>query len=123
MGVMEALFDTNILIDYLNGYNEAKLIIEQYQNPQISIITKIEILVGATKSDDDILREFLYNFSIIALNEEIAEIAVKIRQEKKIKLPDAIIWASAKYRNSLLITRNTKDFSIHSSDIKIPYSI
>ena len=120
---MEALFDTNILIDYLNGYNEAKLIIEQYQNPQISIITKIEILVGATESDNDILREFLHSFSVIALNEEIAEIAVKIRQENKVKLPDAIIWASAKYKNSLLITRNTKDFSIHSPDIKIPYNI
>lgn len=118
---MEALFDTNILIDYLTGYHEAKLEIEQYQNPQISIITKIEILVGATKNDNEIIRQFLNNFSIIPLNEKIAEIAVKIRQENKIKLPDAIIWASAKYMNSLLITRNTKDFALHSSDIKIPY--
>jgi predicted nucleic acid-binding protein len=35
---MRALFDTNILIDYLIGHNDARLVIEQYENPQISII-------------------------------------------------------------------------------------
>ncbi|GAA5252227.1 PIN domain-containing protein [Candidatus Rickettsia kedanie] len=57
------------------------------------------------------------------LNEEIADIAVIIRKENRIKLPDAIIWATAKYSNSLLVTRNTKDFPIHASGIKIPYGI
>lgn len=43
---MKAVFDTNILIDYLIGNLLAKKEIEQYQSPQISIITKMEILVG-----------------------------------------------------------------------------
>jgi predicted nucleic acid-binding protein len=120
---MRALFDTNILIDYLIGHNEARLVIEQYENPQISIITKMEVLVGTTEDNEEIIREFLDNFTVIALNEEIAETAIEIRKNNKIKLPDAIIWATAKYNNSLLITRNTKDFSMHSSDIKIPYNI
>jgi predicted nucleic acid-binding protein len=123
MEIMRALFDTNILIDYLIGHNEARLIIEQYENPQISIITKMEVLVGTTEDNEEIIREFLDNFTVIPLNEEIAEIAIEIRKNNKIKLPDAIIWATAKYNNSLLITRNTKDFSMHSSDIKIPYNI
>jgi predicted nucleic acid-binding protein len=123
MEIMRALFDTNILIDYLIGHNEARLIIEQYENPQISIITKMEVLVGTTEDNEEIIREFLDNFTVIALNEEIAETAIEIRKNNKIKLPDAIIWATAKYNNSLLITRNTKDFSMHSSDIKIPYNI
>lgn len=123
MEIMRALFDTNILIDYLIGHNEARLIIEQYENPQISIITKMEVLVGTTEDNEEIIREFLDNFAVIPLNEEIAETAIEIRKNNKIKLPDAIIWATAKYNNSLLITRNTKDFSMHSSDIKIPYNI
>lgn len=123
MEIMKALFDTNILIDYLNGRNEAQKILKEYPNPQISIITKIEILVGAKEEEEIILREFLRNFSVVPLNEEIAEISVTIRQEHRVKLPDAIIWASAKYMKSLLITRNIKDFSIHSSEIKIPYNI
>ena len=120
---MKAVFDTNILIDYLLGSLMASKEIGQYKDPQISIITKMEILVGATDDTEETLREFLDSFTVISLNEEIAEIAITIRKENKIKLPDAIIWATAKYSNSLLITRNIKDFPIQASDIKIPYNI
>jgi len=122
MGFMKAVFDTNILIDYLIGNLLAKKEIEQYQSPQISIITKMEILVGVT-DNEEIIKEFLNGFNIIPLNDEIAEIAVNIRKENKIKIPDAIIWATAKYTDSLLITRNTKDFQGLGADIKIPYNI
>jgi predicted nucleic acid-binding protein len=66
---------------------------------------------------------FLSNFTVINLNEDIAEIAVEVRRQNKIKFPDAIIWASAKYTNSLLVTRNVKDFPEQAKDIKIPYRI
>lgn len=123
MGWMKVLFDTNILIDYLLGHVEASKELEQYKIAQISIITKMEILVGASQDNEEIIRDFLSYFIIIALNEEIAEIAVAIRKSHKIKLPDAIIWATAKYTSSLLVTRNTKDFPAHASDIKVPYNI
>ena len=123
MGIMQAIFDTNILINYLMGYEQAKIELKQYNSPQISIITKMEVLIGTTEDNEEIIRDFLDNFIIIPLNEDIAEIAVEIRKKNKIKLPDAIIWATAKYKNSLLITRNIKDFSIQSADIKIPYYI
>ena len=119
---MKAVFDTNILIDYLLGNSLANKEIVQYKNPQISIITKMEILVGTTEETEEVIKEFLGNFTVINLNEEIAEIAIMIRKDNKIKLPDAIIWATAKYTNSLLITRNTKDFPLHASDIKVPYN-
>ncbi len=120
---MNALFDTNILIDYLLGFDNAKKEIEQYHNPQISIITKMEVLIGSTQDNEKTIRCFLDNFTVINLNEDIAEIAVEVRRQNKIKLPDAIIWASAKYTNSLLVTRNVKDFPEQASDIKIPYRI
>lgn len=43
---MKVLFDTNILIDYLLGHTVASKELEQYKDCQISIITKMEILVG-----------------------------------------------------------------------------
>jgi predicted nucleic acid-binding protein len=122
-GIMKALFDTNILIDYLSGNLSANKELQQYKNPQISIITKMEILAGSSDDTEEVIREFLDHFTIISLNEEIAEIAIIIRRENKIKLPDAIIWASAKYSHSLLITRNIKDFSPQAADIKVPYNI
>ena len=120
---MKALFDTNILIDYLIGLEVAATELEQHVDAQISIITKMEVLVGASKNEEEEVRAFLDHFTVINLNEKIAEIAITIKREHKIKLPDAIIWATAKYTNSLLITRNTKDFPTHAPDIKVPYSI
>jgi predicted nucleic acid-binding protein len=105
------------------GYEQAKVELEQYNSPQISIITKMEVLIGTTEDNEEIIRDFLDNFIIIPLNEDIVEIAVEIRKKNKVKQPDAIIWATAKYKNSLLITRNIKDFSMQSADIKIPYYI
>lgn len=117
---MKVLFDTNVLIDYLQGIKGAARELNQYDNPSISIITKMEILVGINQSNEEIIRDFLNNFNVISINEEIAEIAVILRKDYKIKLPNAIIWATAKYNNSLLITRNTKDFPVPATDIKVP---
>ena len=44
---MKAVFDTNILIDYLNGIEAARTELNQYSIRQISVISFIEVLVGA----------------------------------------------------------------------------
>jgi hypothetical protein len=44
------------------------------------------------------------------LSENIIETVVSLRKQNKIKLPDAIILASAIENNLKLITRNIKDF-------------
>ncbi|MCK5535578.1 MAG: hypothetical protein KAI79_02060 [Bacteroidales bacterium] len=48
---------------------------------------------------------------------------VEIRKSNKIKLPDAIIHATALVTERLLITRNTRDFSKSDPTIRIPYII
>lgn len=118
---MKALFDTNILIDYLAGNISASRELEQYEDSKISIISKMEVLVGANDNNEEIIRGFLSNFKIIDINNEIAEIAIILRKKYKIRLPDAIIWATAKFQNCLLVTRDVKDFPSHSLDIKVPY--
>ena len=64
---------------------------------------------------------FLNGFDVIALDGSIAESAVRLRQEHRIKLPDAIIWASAEVHAMLLVTRNTKDFPAGDPGTRIPY--
>ena len=50
MVAQRALFDTNILIDYLNGIPQAKDVLTEYHiNPAISAITWMEVMVGAKK--------------------------------------------------------------------------
>jgi predicted nucleic acid-binding protein len=42
---------------------------------------------------------------------------------RRLKLPDAIGWASARLNEALLVTRNTKDFPAHESGVRIPYQV
>ncbi len=121
---MKAVFDTNILVDYLNGVGKARKEIDKYERPMISIITWMEILVGAKNSDEELLlKMFLSRFSVIALSEEVAERAVALRRKHRLKLPDAIIWASAEQNECLLVTRNTRDFDKSLPSIRIPYAV
>lgn len=117
------LFDTNILIDYLKGYQSASDIIEQSLPAKISIITWIEVLVGTTADNRQATEDFLSEFEIIDLDKTIATQAINVRKQHKIKLPDAVIWATAKHYGYILVTRNTKDFSNEETDVLIPYHI
>ncbi len=123
MGRKNVLFDTNILIDYLSGIPQARLEMERYSQRAISIITWMEVMAGTTQEDEKQIRAFLLTFSILPVIDEIAERAFVLRRQRKIKLPDAIIQATAQEEDRLLITRNTRDFPGHDPDIRIPYSL
>lgn len=75
--------------------------------------------------DDELTatREFLRLFRIEELSEAIAEEAVRVRQAKRVRLPDAIIYATASSLGCQLVTRNTKDFDATDPHVRIPYSI
>lgn len=120
---MRALIDTNILIDYLSGISKAKKELERYKNPMISCITWMEIMVGATKAEEPKIRRFLLGFKQVAIDQKISESAVDIRKSHRIKLPYAIIWASSRTQEAILVTRNTKDFPGDTPEIRIPYKL
>ena len=93
--MVRALFDTNILIDYLGGVGAAKKELARYEYRAISTITWLEVLVGVTAEDEAAIRAWLGSFDVIALDSAIANRAVEIRKQRRIRLPDAIVWASA----------------------------
>ncbi len=76
---MRALFDTNILIDYLNGVAAAKAEIARYERPAISVISWIEVLAGTRPGVEAETRKFLSSFERIELSENIADRAVALR--------------------------------------------
>lgn len=65
----------------------------------------------------------LDSFELLELDQRTCERPVGLRQKHKIKLPDAIVWATAQVHNLLLVTRNTKDFSEKTPDIRVPYRL
>lgn len=121
--MVRALFDTNILIDYLNAVPQARAEIARYTKKAVSIITWMEVMVGANRDLEAATRSFLSGFDVVAVDEQVAERAVNLRRSRRIKLPDAVIWASAQAHAMLLVTRNTKDFPADDPSIRAPYSL
>lgn len=119
--MVKALFDTNILIDFLNKLPQAHSELHRYEHRAISIVTWMEVMVGADRTVEAQTRQVLGAFNIIALDNEVAERAVLLRREHGVKLPDAVIWASAYVHSMLLVTRNTKGFTTDSPGVRIPY--
>lgn len=119
---MKALFDTNILIDYLNGRDEAQVEIGRHKQRLISVITWMEVLIGAKDdAESDVIEMFLRDFRVVEITRAIARDAIALRQSHRMRLPDALIWATARHESALLITRNTKDFIADEPGIRCPY--
>jgi hypothetical protein len=107
------LIDSNIIIYYLNGERKASEFLKQHRNSlAISIVTYSEVL--STKMNETAFIELCKilheNFVILEIDLAIAEIAAKLRQKHKIKMPDALIAATATYYQLAIVTRNVKDF-------------
>ncbi|MED5606263.1 MULTISPECIES: type II toxin-antitoxin system VapC family toxin [Pseudomonas] len=121
--MVKALFDTNILIDYLNGHEQARDELRRHDDPAISIVTWMEVMIGATPATAAATRAFLDSFALVPLDASVAERAVAVRQALRVKLPDAIIKASAEVQGRLLVTRNTRDFPADDVGVRLPYSL
>ncbi len=121
---MRAVVDTNILVDYLGGIEPARDELARYESPSISLITWMEVLVGARNDDEAArLRAFMAGLERIPVDDDVSERAVQIRRTRKIRRPDAIIWATAQSRAAILVTRNTKDFPRDDPGVRIPYEV
>ena len=124
MGAVSELFDTNILIDHLNGITKATREIGASLDAVISVITWIEVMTGASGQEEEaVLRAFLLNFECLPITVAVADRAAVIRREKRIKMPDAIILATAEVAGRKLVTRNVKDFPVGMRGVKVPYKV
>ena len=123
----EYLIDTNSVIDYLDnklpdGANKLMGTISS----KMSVITRIELLSwpGANENQTIVLEEFINGSLVYALDEPVIIKAIEIRKTYKIKLPDAIIAATALIYEFTLISRNTKDFkNIPGLEVVNPYEL
>jgi predicted nucleic acid-binding protein len=114
---MKYVWDTNIAIYYLQqqfpplAEKFVDTIIKDNQ-PVISVITEIELLSWKTTVEKDIIvvKNFLFDSAIVELNSEIKFQTASLRKALSIKLPDAIIAASALMLDATLLTRNVQDF-------------
>ncbi len=128
MGI-KYLWDTNTAIYYLQQQfpPSAEEFIDSTLSdsiPAISVITEIELLCWktATEKDLEILHDFINDALVLELEKDVKFKTAEIRKAHKIKLPDAIIAATALVHNLTLITRNVNDFkNIVGLDLDNPH--
>jgi predicted nucleic acid-binding protein len=119
---LKALLDTNILVEYGYGVEKAVEELERYEKAAVSRIVWLEFLIGA-KTAEVIARRrtVLENFELIEIDEAVCEETILVRQRTRLKLPDAVVLATARVHGLLLVTRNYRDFSSGDPNIRIPY--
>jgi len=115
MGI-KYIWDTNTVIYYLQQQFPplAEKLIDNMVNearPAISAITEIELLCwkSAAEKDLDVLHNFIEDSLVIELEQPIKYKTADIRKKHKIKLPDAIIAATALVYELSLVSRNVSD--------------
>ena len=104
------IFDSNVLI-YLSKYKlDPQKILQK--NAAISVITKIEALgyAFANIEEHNLLKAICSELEVVPLTDTISEETIKLRARYKVKLPDAIIYATALVRRVPLLTNNIADF-------------
>jgi predicted nucleic acid-binding protein len=130
MGI-KYIWDTNIVIYYLQQQfpPAPEKFIDSIINetrPVISAITEIELLCwkASTEKDLEVIQNFIEDALVVELEQPIKYKTADIRKRYKIKLPDAIIAATAMVYDLAIITRNTKDFdTIEDLEIINPFDI
>ena len=111
------LIDTSAYSKYLSGLlspDNLDLMAEIVEtNPVTSIITRIEFLswVTGSKEVEIKVREFITEANVETLNESIILQTVRLRRHyKSVKLPDALIAATAIVNDFTLVSTNDSDF-------------
>lgn len=122
------LLDTNTVIDFFNvRLPQTGIALLSTVEPYISVVTRIELFASASISEKEktSLEEFVQVATIFdSINEDIVKQTILIRQQHRVKLPDAIIAATAMVHKLTLVSRNTSDFkNIQGLTVVDPWSI
>lgn len=108
--------DTNAVIELVGGLLPAPTaewleVVIAGNTHHVSVVTRIELFskqLGSTETAT--LEGFVQFTNVIGLEESIIQRTIALRQQRKMKLPDALIAATALVHGLLLVTRNLADF-------------
>ena len=108
---MKAVLDTNAVIYLQKGLLKNALPSGDYF---VSVITEMELLSfhGLNSAQLDWLHQFLASVRTIPLDQNVKEIAINLRRAHRVRLPDAIVVASAISFNATLFTNDQQLLNI-----------
>ena len=114
------LLDTNAVIYFFDGEEKiSELLLHSDDIVSVSFITKFELLCLETPDKELLLKiaEFLDEIEVVLITEEIISEAISYRKNLKLKVPDAIIAATAKTTDLTLVTAD-KTLTQKLKDVK-----
>jgi predicted nucleic acid-binding protein len=105
------LLDTNTVIELLKGVPEAKALHDSRLiggNLFVSQVTRMEILSfpGIQPDEEQRVLAFLSRVEVLPISDDIETSAISLRRQRRLKLPDAIILATAACHGITLVTRD-----------------
>ncbi len=122
--MIDAQFDSDILIDALNGIDAARVEIRRAGRKSISRISWTEVMAAADSRTLRAVEAFLGCFQVEEVGDAVARRAAALRAERKgLTLCDAIVLATAQIGGRILVTRNIKVFPAAMPGIRIPYTL
>ena len=107
------LLDTNAIVALLQRDSELIQLLQNAEWIGISVISQLEFLAfsGLSEADIQIFQQFLQRVEVIDLfsqNKFLIDRIIEIRQQYRLKLPDAIIVATARENLATLVTRDVQ---------------
>ena len=103
----EYLVDTDVLVDHLRGAEELRP--RKGDRLAYSVITRAELFAGRADAEQEVAL-LLDGLVELPLTRSGAEAAGRIRRTSGVRLPDALIAATALEHGLALMTRNHKDY-------------
>jgi predicted nucleic acid-binding protein len=119
------LLDTNFILGILKSNAQALVKLSTRRilagECSYSAITRMELLGfhRITQEEETLIRQKLEHFSYLPLTKDIEDRVISLRQSRKIKLPDAIIAATALCSGTELLTLDQHLLTVVHSDTKL----
>ncbi|MBC7334052.1 MAG: type II toxin-antitoxin system VapC family toxin [Actinobacteria bacterium] len=121
------LIDTDIIIDHLRGIGNFSSIVDNTSNNEcyISVISIAEVYSNLFPHEYEIMEMLLSELKIVNIDPIIAKLAgnyrMKFYKSHGLRLPDAIIAATAKINDAILVTKNVKHYPMEDIQKITPY--
>lgn len=107
------LLDSNLIIYATKPENKALRGVIAREAPYVSFISQVETLGyhGLTDREKRFLHDFFDAADVLMISRAIIDSAIRLRQQRRMSLGDALIAGTAICYGLTLATHNTKDFA------------